>query len=94
MSEKSRPGLYAMVGLTLFLTCDNSANINRNGRNLYEQRRSLIEMEWQMKKQQEPKVENVIAGPQVDKFFEIDGKKYFTEIDGRPIEIYFLEQSR
>ncbi len=34
-------------------------------------------------------VSNVVGGPEPEKFYEIDGKRVYLEIDGTPIEEYF-----
>lgn len=35
------------------------------------------------------RLENVLAGPAFEKFYEIDGKRAYLEIDGKPVEQYF-----
>ena len=35
------------------------------------------------------RIENVIGGPEPERFYEVDGKRYFVEVDGKQVESYF-----
>lgn len=40
----------------------------------------------------ELRIDNVIGGETPEKFYEIDGKRVYLEIDGKPVEQYFRER--
>ena len=49
-----------------------------------------------LEKKLEPKAEvrNVIGGNKPDVFYNIDGKRVYLEIDGKPIENYFRGEGK
>jgi len=73
----NRAGLYIIVGLTLLVVCDNNYKITEIERKV--EKISNIPLQ----------TKNVIGEDTPDKFYEINGIKSYTEIDGKSIETYF-----
>lgn len=71
-----RTGLYIMVLVTMLTTCDNNDRIDRF---------------YAGSGQPQIQERDVIGETTPDRFYEIDGRKVFLEVDGRPVEDYILD---
>ncbi len=99
-----RIGLYIMVGLGMIASirsCDQSSeieerlankigdvssNVNQLGDKLEGVSREVEELNKYPLKIEE---KNVIGSQKLEKFYQINGQKFYLEIDGKPVEQYF-----
>ncbi|MBI4447450.1 hypothetical protein HY643_00565 [Candidatus Woesearchaeota archaeon] len=88
----SRPGLYAMVLMTMLSAWRIQSNLEKvldqvdRTNNRIEQINTRI---GQIEKAFELQVRDVIGEEAPEKFFEINGQRVYLEIDGKPIDQYF-----
>ncbi|MBI2671912.1 hypothetical protein HYX16_03180 [Candidatus Woesearchaeota archaeon] len=76
--DKTRPGLYIIVTIGTFFAF--SAN------------RDVLEIKDYLQKNSKVHVIDVTGKETPDKFYEINGKRAYLEIDGKPIEDYIKEK--
>ena len=77
-NRTSRTGLYVMVFLSMMVSCATGIRIERI--------EEMLERESQKPKEE---TRNVIRGEKPETFYEIDGQRYYSKIDGVPVEDYF-----
>jgi hypothetical protein len=71
-----RPGLYLMVGFTLYATCNHSDSLNRIENMQKEQRTQIQE-------------QNILGGEANERFYDINGQRAYLEIDDKLVYKYF-----
>ncbi len=71
---------YVGIGFLIVTTILTSIDVKKINKKL-----SLLEQ----KVQHELKVENVMGDKELEKFYEINEKRVYLEIDGKPVEEYF-----
>ena len=76
----SRPGLY------LYVILGTAGSLVAQD---YSQRAYHAIEEMKPK----PKVENVIGNEEPETFYEIDGKRVYLKVDGKPVDQYFTNPS-
>lgn len=89
MSENESLGFWettcAVVFGTVAATVPIHIHLTSMENKLYQSQKPTLEM----------RIENVVGGPEKEKFYEIDGKRFYLEVDGRPVEkLVYLNESR
>ena len=97
---KERPGLYAMIAVAAILTISSNVRIRKIESRVqvldnrtHEIQNMLPNLQSKVESFPMLKQENVIGTPAIDKFYEIGTNRVYLEIDGKPVESYFTNQS-
>ncbi len=101
MSRITELGICGLVGIGLIQVYLNSQHFNRLNSSIEEQKYKVHNITYELKslgedleglkEQKSPRlhIDNILGEEKPELFFEIDGKRIYAEIDGKPIEDYF-----
>lgn len=86
----SREGLYIMVFCSMMASCQTCSSVDGVEGRLESKLNNVNGRLDSLSKQYQFQERNVLGNPKIsEKFYEINGQRFYLEIDGKPVEEYF-----